>query len=377
MAVIDQPRGTYDNTVPQKRVISDVIAIIDPVDTPVLALLGMDSARSKFMIGLDGKKIEILEDTYAPLSSTANHGTTITTTTLTITVADGSVFQVGHTILIDAEYMVISSISTDAITVSSRAYGGTNATHGATAAISIVGMARVEGADATFGPLTTITAPYNYTSIFEKAVKVTGTEDEISQYGFANSFMYQSNKSIPELLRLYELALFHGIRAAGSKTTPRSMGGFEVFITDNTVGLTTTITKAALDNLALAIHLDGGMPDTVIMNPTAGKNLRGLLDSSSFVRMGQENTMFGMRSITRINTQHYVDLQLLESRHCPLQKAYMIDSSKVGTYSLRPFFTRPLANVGDSERGEVIGEFSLLIQNDKAHGKITTSGTNL
>ena len=40
---------------------------------------------------------------------------------------------------------------------------------------TLSGMARLEGDDADYGPITDISAPYNYTSIFQKAIKVSGT----------------------------------------------------------------------------------------------------------------------------------------------------------------------------------------------------------
>jgi hypothetical protein len=162
--------------------------MIDPRDTPLIAALGgLDAARSKFRVGLNGTKIELLEDELDPLATTANHGTTITTNATVITVTDSSFFQDGHVIQIDSEYMVVKSTDTtnNKITVYSRSYGGTNATHASTDAITIVGMARLEGDDADYGPVVDITAPYNYTSIFHKALRVTGTQQVIAQYGIS------------------------------------------------------------------------------------------------------------------------------------------------------------------------------------------------
>ena len=58
-------------------------------------------------------------------------------------------------------------------------------------------------------------------------------------------------------------------------------------------------------------------------------------------------------------------------RWCPLDTAYVLQSEKIGFYVLRPFEAHPLSRIGDSVKGEVIGEFSLLVANEKAHGKIT------
>lgn len=374
MALFDQPKNTYSDTTNAKRIIADVIKLIDPVATPLLvALGGFDSARSKFEIRDDGTKIEWLEDTYAPLSDVANQGTTITTNTTVLTVTDASIFQDGHVIQIDSEYMVVSAVDVtgNTLNVYSRSYGGTNATHVTTSTINIVGMARLEGDDADYVGLQVVTSPYNYSGIFQKALKITGTEDVIDEYGYDSAFSYQANKSIPELSRLVELAIFNGIRAVGTATTPRSMGGLPTFVTTfNTVAAGGAIAKTHVDGVAEKVFLNGGMPDLFVCHPSIANDLRALLDSSSFVRMTQENQVFGMMNIEQIRTQ-YGNLSIVQSLWCPSGTAFVLDSSKIGLYELRPFQWHDLAKTGDSRKAEVVGEFSLAVANDKAHGKIT------
>ena len=374
MAVFDQQKTTYTDVTPVERVISDVISIIDPRDTPFIAAIGgLDAARSKFKLAQNGKMIEILEDELDPLTGTVSNGTVdITTNATNWTVADASVFQEGHVILIDLEYMVVSAIdaTNNTITVGARTpYGGTNATHATNASIEIVGMARLEGADADYGPVVDITAPYNYTSIFQKGLNISGTQQVLSQHGITNEYEYQAMKQIPALLRLIEKACFHGIRAEGSAITPRSMGGIGTFVTNNSVNAGDTIAKSDVDNAMEYVYLDGGNPDLLVLNPSVARDVKDLIDTSSFVRLAYENSQIGMLPVQRFVTQ-YGALQIVMSRFCPVAKAYVLDSKKVGLYSLRPFAWKELAVTGDSKKGEVIGEFSLMVANDKAHAYI-------
>ncbi|HEY6020181.1 MAG TPA: DUF5309 family protein [Candidatus Paceibacterota bacterium] len=374
MALFDQPKTSYSDTTNAKRIISEAIKLIDPIDVPLLAALGgFDGARDKFNIRENGTKIEWLEDTYAPLSDVAAQGTTITTNTTVLTVTDASIFQDGHVIQIDSEYMVVSSVdvTNNTLTVYSRSYGGTNATHATTSTISIVGMARLEGDDADYVGLQVITNPFNYTGIFQKALKITGTEEVVDEYGYEDAFTYQANKAVPELTRLVELAIFNGIRAIGTATTPRSFGGLPTYITTfNTVAAGGAIAKTHIDSVAEKVRLNGGMPDLFVCHPSIANDVRALLDSSSFVRLTQENQVFGMLSIERMNTQ-YGGLQIVESLWCPTSTAYVLDSSRIGLYQLRPFQWHPLAKTGDSRKAEVLCELSLVAANDKGHGKIT------
>jgi hypothetical protein len=175
---------------------------------------------------------------------------------------------------------------------------------------------------------------------------------------------------MPELLRLVEAQIFEGIRAVGTATTPRSFGGLGTFITNNTVDAAGAIAKSDVDNLAEAIRLDGGMPDLFVLHPSVANDLRTLLDSSSFVRMTQENRDFGMLQIDQVRTQ-YGNLRMVESLWCPVSRAYMLDSSRVGLITLRPFGWHDLAKTGDSRKAEVVGEVSLAVANDKGHGYIS------
>lgn len=231
-------------------------------------------------------------------------------------------------------------------------------------------ISTLEGDDADFGPVVDVLAPYNFTSIFQKAVQVSGTQQVISQYGIEDEFVYQANKAVPHLLRLVEGAAFHGVRAPGGASTPRSMGGLDTFISDNVQPAGGPISKQDVDLLMEEIMMDGGYPDLLVMNPRVANDLRALLDSSSFVRVTQDENKLGLDAIERVMTQ-YGELELVMDRWCPTHTAYVLESGKVGFYTLRGFELKELARSGDSVKGEVVGEFSLLLANERAHGKIT------
>lgn len=372
--VLDQSKTVYSDATAQARAISDVISMIDPRDTPLLAKLGLDGARDKFKLNLDGFKIEILEDSLDPLEDAINDvaGWNGSDTTA-LTVDDASKFQDGFVIMVETEKMVVKSVDTanNQLEVYARGFGDTSAeTHADDVVITIIGMARLEGDDADYGPILDITAPYNYTSIFQKAIKVSGTLQAISQHGIDDEFIYQANKAVPHLLRLVERMAFYGERVQGSANSPRSAGGLGIFITDNVVAAGGAIAKSHVDSLMEEIIMDGGYPDLLVMNPRVANDLRGLLDSSSFVRVSQDENKLGVDAIERVMTQ-YGELELVMDRWCPADTAYVLQSDKVGFYSLRNFESYELARSGDSLKGEVVGEFSILVANDKAHGKIT------
>lgn len=372
--VYDQQKTSYNDTNVQVRIVSEAIRMIDPVDTPLIQLLGgLDAARSKFNVRENGKMIELLEDEYGATAGAfaAGGATTLATDDTQFTVADASILQPGSVILFGTEYAWVSAVNaTTNLVTFSRTVKGTNDTAESTEAFSIVGLARLEGADASYIGLNEISTVYNYTGIQQKALNVSGSDEAIDYYGIGSPFAYQAAKAIPELLRNIELQLFHGYRAAGSASVARSWGGLDVFMGSNTVAAGGGIAKSDVDILQEYIHLDGGMPDLLVLHPGVARDLHDIIDTSSFVRVDQSEQRIGLGPLMTAQTQ-FGNLRVIMDRWCPSATGFVLDSSKIGLYTLRPFGWKPLAVTGDSKKGEVVGEFSLLVANNEAHGTIT------
>ena len=370
---LDSPLTSYSDTTPQKRQITDVISLIDPSDAPaVMALGGLDGAMSKFdFLNWPGTSVEWLEDTLAPLTGELLDGS-IATNTTAVTVDDASVFQEGHIILVDAEQMWVSAVdtSTEVLTVT-RNYSGTQATHADDAAVEIIGMARLEGDESDDIAFTDRTVGSNYTQIFHKEIKVSRTQDQISQYGIAGEFDYQADKAVPELMRLVEKQLYRGARKAGSATTPRAFGGFGTFITDNTVDYGAAITQANIEDALEAAYNDGGYgPWVAFCSPANMQVIKNLYDSSDFLRVDRGENTVGMVIETLVSPFGTVDFVM--DRWAPNGTVYIVDPNHAGMLTYYPFTQEPLAKGGDYSKGEVVGEFTLCVRQDKAHAAMTT-----
>jgi len=380
MAVVDQPRTTYTDTNIARRVISDSVSLIDPSDTPFLAKFPPGSAESKFSIVRGGTKIEWLEDVLATTADTLAAAASATTVT-DLTVTDASLWKVGDNWLIDSEVVWVSAVNTatNVVTVT-RGVAGTAASHASNAACSYITNSRLEGATTDYGQTTTLNNPYNYTQIIQDAVKVTRSQEKLLEHGISNELDYQRDKKLKELNRSLEKACIFEVsmRSAGSATTPRRMGSLATFITTagNYTTTTTTISKANIDNTMLACFQDGGNPRILMANPATILNIRNLIDSSSFVKVSQDERSLGMR-LERVVTQ-YGELELLPNRWMNAKYAFLLDPDFVGVYEYDPWSEEDLGKTGDFYAREIVGEFSLVVQQgDKAHGSIVTTGTSL
>ena len=371
MANSASPYSTYSDTTPQIRVITDYISLLDPSDAPFIELIGgLDGAASKFQFKNQGKVVEWLEDTLTPLSGTcADKSLTTATTVVTITVDDGDVFQPGHIILVGTEKMWVSAVSGDVITVTRGFANSTAATQASNAAYTIIGMARLEGDDSDSIGYTDITSNSNYTQIFHKEIKVTGSEMVIDNYGFSDPYQYQAAKSIPEMMRLIERTLQYGVRDAGSTTTPRMMGGYQTFITDNLAdGSSLTVGKIE-DALELAYNDGGGGEFGAVVNPATYQKIKGLYDSSAYVRYAPEQNRFGTlvdKIVTPFGNVSFTIDRWQISTLIP-----MLRLENIGMLTLRPWQVEDLAKTGDARKSELIGEFTLCVRQDKSHALLT------
>lgn len=369
---LTSPLTTYSDTTPHKRIITDVISLIDPSDSPAIDRLGgLDGASDKFrFVNGQGKVVEWLEDTLISLSGALNGS--IASNATTITMADGDNFQEGHIIEVDSERMWVSAVNnaTEVLTVT-RAFGGTTAaTHADSAAVSITGMARLEGADSDDIAYTDRTTNSNFTQILHQEVKVTRTQGQIAQYGISDEMAYQGDKVIPSLTRLLEKHFYTSTAAAsGSATTPRVMGGYQAFVTDNKVS-GATLAQSQFENAVKAAYADGGNgPWAAFCSPNNLQKVKNFYDSSNFLRIDRSESTVGM-VIERVLTP-YGSVDLVLDRWAKDAQIAILDPMHVGFKTLYPFTQEPLAKSGDYDKSEVVGEFTLCLRQDKAHAALT------
>ena len=381
MANSTPPYDTYTNSAENKRVITDYISLLDPSDAPFIeAIGGLDGAASKFRFTNQGTLVEWIEDTLAPLAGTfamASNadGVTVSTAT-TLKVGDGNMVQPGHILLHGSELIWVSAVtpSTGALTVTRGIGSTTKTTIASTATFSIVGMARLEGDDSDPIGYTDLTTNSNYTQIFHKEIKQTGTAPYQDRYGMTDQMQYESAKSIPEMMRLIERTLQYGKRAAGSTTTPRMMGGYQEFITTNkSTGAnisTATSAVAQIENAVELAYNAGGSGDYVaIVNPATYQNIKNAYDSSMYVRYAPEQNQFGTlvdKIVTPFGNVSFVIDRWQLSSLIPILKL-----DNVGMLTLRPWQVEDLAKTGDAEKKQLIGEFSFCLKLEKSHAMLT------
>ena len=377
MANVAPPYSTYVNTAENKRVITDYIALLDPSDAPFIeAIGGLDGAASKFRFTNQGTLVEWIEDTLAPLTgvfaltATANSATSVTS----LKVADGNMVQPGHILLSGTELLWVSANSNGVLTVTRSLGGSTMVTLATDASFSIVGMARLEGADSDPIGYTDLSTNSNYTQIFHKEIKQTGTAPYQDRWGMTDQMQYESAKSIPEMMRLIERTLQYGKRSAGSTTTPRMMGGYQEFITTNKASganmSVSSLIPGIIEDAVELIYNAGGAGDFLaIVNPATYQKIKNAYDSSSYVRYAPEQNRFGTlvdRIVTPFGDVSFVIDRWQLSNLIPILKL-----DNVGMLTLRPWQVEDLAKTGDAEKKQLVGEYTFCLNLQKSHALLT------
>jgi hypothetical protein len=378
MANSTPPYDTYTNSAENKRVITDYISLLDPSDAPfVEAIGGLDGAASKFRFTNQGTLVEWIEDTLAPLAGTfALTATANSVTSATeLKVADGNMVQPGHILLTGTELLWVSANSSGTLTVTRSLGSSTMVTLATNATFAIVGMARLEGDDSDPIGYTDLSTNSNYTQIFHKEIKQTGTAPYQDRYGMTDQMQYESAKSIPEMMRLIERTLQYGKRSAGSTTTPRMMGGYQDFITTNKASgsAISAMSSAGIaqieDAVELAYNAGGSGDYLAIVNPATYQKIKAAYDSSAYVRYAPEQSRFGTLVDTIVTPFGNVSFVIDRWQLSTLIPILKLDN--VGMLTLRPWQVEDLAKTGDAEKKQLIGEFTFCLKLEKSMALMT------
>jgi hypothetical protein len=333
-----------------------------------ISALGLNNEASfAFANGPGGpnQPYEWLLDTRADRTDLVNTANMTSDSTLASVIVDnGALFQIGDIILIDLEYMFVTAISSNTLTVT-RDYGGTQATHADNATVTIVSRARIEGTNTSDSAYTEPTSATNATQIFHKEIDISRSAANLQRYGIGNLVQWEIDKAMMELPKLLNSTLYHGQRAAGSATVASSMGGLETYITTNINSLSSTpaLTEANIQDEFQDCWDAGGAPDLILCNSWGKRKIASFY--SGAIRTERSERMGGM-VIDRI--QGSVDgneVAVVLDRDCPTDSLYILDSRFTGFVTIDPFFWEPLGKVGDTAAfGQVIGEYSLVVANE-------------
>ena len=360
--------------------VADLVAIASPHETPLLDALGdaIRPARSTVH--------EWLEDTLLPTTDTINDSTyTDATTDTQFVVSNVDRFRAGDQIQAEGspEVMLVTATTTGTSTLTvTRGYGATTPaalSNGLT--LHILGNAALEGDTADAARFTARSRKTNYTQIFSSTVEVSGSELAVRQLAVQDELDYQKQQRLRELLRDLENCVINGRNAAaspeGSTSVRRTMKGLVAFCTSNTFvpGAGGFPSDAALteDQLNQALReiwkSSNGHVDVIVVNGQEKRAINAFVGTNR--RYGANDKTFS--NLVSQYESDYGVCRVVLSRWVPTGTVLLLDSSRIDVMPLsgRSFQYKPLGVTGDRESGQVIGEYTLELRNENAHGVIS------
>ncbi|MFC1676907.1 DUF5309 family protein [Planctomycetota bacterium] len=363
--------------------VSDLVGIVSPYETPLLDALGdpLREARSTHH--------EWLEDTLLPNKDAIDDSTYTDPAADTDFVVDnGSRFQVGDQIQAEGseELMLVTGISTNTLTIV-RGYAGTTPENLAdNQVINILGNAALEGADMPTARFNNRSRCGNYTQIFTASAEVSGTDMASSQLGLADEMDYQKQERLRELIRDLENTVINGGQVAsnpeGSGTVRRSMNGVIQHLSTNVIHdddaghpSDDILDEAAINYMLRSIwENSNGNVDLIVVNGFQKRKINSFISSSRSYAAG-DTTFSDMISVYESD---FGVCRIVTSRWMPQDAVLFLDSSRINVVPLagRNFHFKPLSSGGDYECGELIGEYTVELKNEAAHGvlrDLTTS----
>jgi hypothetical protein len=384
MAFTGKATYTAGTTLPElAEDVSDLIGIVSPFETPLLNALGdpMRAATSTHH--------EWLEDELLPNKDAVNDSNfTDPASDTDFDVDNGSRFRIGDQIQVEGsgELMLVTGISSDTLTVV-RGYAGTVSENLAdNLLINILGNAALEGSDKPTARFTNRNRQGNYTQIFSAAVEVSGTDLAASQLGLSDEMDYQKQERLRELIRDLENTVINGGKPGsnpeGSGTVRRTMKGIVQSLSTNVFATGDSGFPADSDldeekiNYVLRNIWDSssGNIDTIVVGGFQKRKINSFLSASR--SYDASDTTY--RDMVSLYESDFGVCKIVTTRWMPLDAVLMLDSSRVNVLPLagRSFHFKGLASGGDYECGEMIGEYTLELKNEGAHGLIRGLSTS-
>jgi hypothetical protein len=267
----------------------------------------------------------------------------------------------------------------------------------------------IEGADWSCSDAGARTRVQNVCQIFRQDFFVSNTQRAVNPAGIRDEYAYQVQKNLKAIARNIETRIFaqSGSCATGTTGAIRNMKGLNDFISTTNIhanstdaGFTypnaaagTSASATAIDedrfNVMLQLAFEqGGNPDKCFVNAGPKRQI------SAFSGQGASRRNIAMTEKKLVASVDVYDsdfglIQIVLDRwvynpattgsdHTDLNgSAYFLETGMQRIAFLRPIRHVPLAPIGDSTRGMVLGELTLEVLNEKSAARLNAVGSRV
>lgn len=254
--------------------------------------------------------------------------------------------------------------------------------------------AAVEGADASTATLSPTTRVGNRTQISQKTIGISGTLEAVNKAGRKSEMAYNLAKASSEIKRDMEFTLLNNtVQANGSAgSTARVLGGLQTWLATNgdfgtggsagasgttarTNGTNRTFTEALLQTVVKEVFESGGTPKVLMVTPGHKQTVSaftGIAAQRYMAPSDAPTTIIGAADIylSDFGSMSVVPNRFMVAGNSANEVAFVLDPEYAAVAYLRPFFTKQLGANGDSDRQQLVVEYTLEVRSESAHGII-------
>jgi hypothetical protein len=263
---------------------------------------------------------------------------------------------------------------------------------------------KIEGDDPTAVSVTPTVRLKNVCQISEKTVVVSETEDVVDKAGRKSEVAYQVMLKGLELKRDMEFALIQNqASSAGGNGTARSLASVESWLASNktskgaastsnpvtTPGFSSGYVAAPTDSTATGSFTEadlkaiirecwsaGGSPTTVMVGPTAKQKISTFAGVATATYNTSKEEQIAIIGAADVYVSDFGRHMVVPNRFQRDRTVLLLDMKYWAVSYLRRMKQRPLAKTGDSEKRQLIVEYTLESRNEKASGKIADVNGN-
>jgi len=250
----------------------------------------------------------------------------------------------------------------------------------------------IEGEDATTTAAIATVRLGNYTQISDKVPRVTRTQRQIDSAGRADEMSLQIMKMSKLLKNDMETAMLaNKAKAVGSESAARELAGVESWIATNfnggigasapagtgadtnTPGTNRSFDEADLKTVLASCWDEGGEPDTIMVGSTVKQALSGIVNGGA--AGAAQRTVDGNAATVHTAIDIYVSdfgsLAVVPNRFMVQTSLLCLQMDMWAMASITDFEETPLAKTGDSDRVQILSEYTLEARNEAASGIMT------
>ena len=248
-----------------------------------------------------------------------------------------------------------------------------------------------EGSTLTAAEPSATTRLGNICQISLKTTLVSGTLDAVSKAGRKEELAYQMSKRAKELKRDMESTLVGANTAKtamSADSTVRKLGSLTSWVSTNvsagsggsgagagaarTDGTQRAFTETLLKAVILTSYNNGADIKYLMMAPAQKQTFSsfvgvgGASGVSNFVDVADQRIVGGMD----VYVSDFGEMAVVPNRLQRSRDVWLLDPEYYKLAYLRPFFQREVASTSDGEQRAIITEYTLQVDNEKAHGAV-------